>query len=481
MKKDLLAEIATRASSADHWSMGYYLPNPDPVLKRMGKDIRVYRELLSDGQVRSGVRRRKASIKGLEWRITPTGNARADDALQAMFNALPLNHIITQMLDATLFGYQVCEVIWQKQQGLIVPVSIEGKPQEWFVFDEENQLRFLSKEKPLEGQVLPEKKFLITTQEATSTNPYGLGDLSLCFWAATFKKGGFKFWLEFVEKYGSPWIIGKHPRQTHESDKHALGNSLESMIGTAIAVIPDDASIEIVESASKGASSETYQAFLNFCKAEINIALLGQNQTTEQESNRASATAGLEVVEDIRNDDKAIIEETFNQLLAWICALNFSTVTLPKFELYEQESIDTAQIERDEKLFRIGVRFSPDYLNRVYGFEHGDISVQAVNSTENNAKSRDFAEHHHTYKPIDHVIDQLGELAQHQFDDRFSAIRAQLDMASSLEEVQELLDSHIDGLDFNEYANLWADAMATATLRGRYEVIEESKPKQDNG
>ncbi|MDG4924380.1 DUF935 domain-containing protein, partial [Glaesserella parasuis] len=89
-KKDLISEIATRARSFDHWATGYHLPNPDPILKKMGKDIAVYRELLSDGQVRSGVRRRKAAIKGLEWRITTTNNEKVDEQLYQVFNRLPL-------------------------------------------------------------------------------------------------------------------------------------------------------------------------------------------------------------------------------------------------------------------------------------------------------------------------------------------------------------------------------------------------------
>lgn len=230
------------------------------------------------------IRRRKAAIKGLQWRITPTGNNKVDEQIQTMFESLKINRIITEMLNAALFGYQVSEVLWVSRDGLLVPVDIVGKPQEWFMFDNDNNLRFKSKENSFEGESLRDQKFLVTTQEATSTNPYGLGDLSLCFWAATFKKGGFKFWLEFTEKYGSPWLIGKHPRQTHQGEKETLADALEEMIGTAIAVIPEDSSVQIIESAGKGASSDSYEKFLNFCKAEINIALLGQNQTTEQEA-----------------------------------------------------------------------------------------------------------------------------------------------------------------------------------------------------
>ena len=376
-KQDLIRVIASRANAIDYWAFMHYLPNPDPVLKKMGKDISAYREILSDSHVGGCVRRRKAAIKGLEWRITPTGNEKTDEILTALFDRLPMSHIISQILDATLFGYQALEVMWESKDGLLLPVAIVGKPQEWFVFDEENQLMLRTKDN-CNGDLVPEKKFLLATQQADFLNPYGRADLAMCFWAATFKKGGFKFWLEFMEKYGSPWLVGKHPRQAQIHEIDELLDSMEKMLGTAVAAIPEDSSIDLKESASKGASSQVFDDFLRYCKSEIAIALLGQNQTTEAEANRASATAGLEVTRDIRNDDASLVEGVFNQLLAWICELNFSVDTFPTFELFEQESIDKLQAERDKLLTEMGVGFTEQYIHRAYGFEEGDIVMQEI-------------------------------------------------------------------------------------------------------
>ncbi len=468
-KTDLVNVIATRAQSVDFWSFMHYLPNPDPVLKKMGKDISVYRELLSDSHVAGCVRRRKAAVKGLEWRITPTGNESVDSQLWAIFERLPLSLIISQILEASLFGYQVLEVTWHYQNGVYLPVDVVSKPQEWFIFDENNQLRLRTKDNLVEGMMLPDKKFLLATQEATYTNPYGRADLAACFWAATFKKGGLKFWLEFVEKYGSPWLVGKHPRtaQVHEIDD--LLDSMEEMLGTAVAAIPDDSSIALLESASKGGSSQVFDEFLRYCKSEIAIALLGQNQTTEAEANRASATAGLEVTEDIRNEDAALVESCLNQLLAWICELNFTVGTLPKFELFEQESIDKLQAERDEILARIGVKFTSQYINRTYNFEDGDIEMQSVETTQAAAQ---FSEQ--TTKPLaDGIIEQLEIEGEPVVEHWMQSIQDKLSQAESLEDFRNQLDSLIPELTFSEYAQVLAWASTTAELAGRYSVEQE--------
>lgn len=476
-KQDLIRVIASRANAIDYWSFMHYLPNPDPVLKKMGKDISAYREILSDSHVGGCVRRRKAAIKGLEWRITPTGNERTDEILTELVDRLPLSHIISQILDATLFGYQALEIMWDSENGLLLPTAIVGKPQEWFVFDEENQLMLRTKENR-NGVLVPEKKFLLATQQADFLNPYGRADLAMCFWAATFKKGGFKFWLEFMEKYGSPWLVGKHPRQAQIHEIDELLDSMEKMLGTAVAAIPEDSSIDLKESASKGASSQVFDDFLRYCKSEIAIALLGQNQTTEAEANRASATAGLEVTRDIRNDDARLVEGVFNQLLAWICELNFSVETLPTFELFEQESIDKLQAERDKILTEIGVSFTEQYIHRTYGFEQGDIVMQEISPNPSLQKKGtdkvDFAE------PIPKsVIETIGEQLEIEgeavVETWLHDIRDRLGQAESLEDFRNQLDSLIPELSYAEYGELLAWGSTAAQFAGRQSVEDERK------
>lgn len=471
-KQDLIGVIATRAKAIDFWSFMHYLPNPDPVLKKMGRDISVYREILSDSHVGGCVRRRKAAIKGLEWRITPTGNEKTDEILVSLFDRLPVNQIINQILDATLFGYQALEVMWASENGLLLPTEIVGKPQEWFVFDEDNRLMLRTKENR-NGDIVPEKKFLLATQQADYMNPYGRADLAMCFWAATFKKGGFKFWLEFAEKYGSPWLVGKYPRNANAHEIDELLDSMEKMLGTAVAAIPNDSSIDMLESGSKGGSSQVFDDFLRYCKSEIAIALLGQNQTTEAEANRASATAGLEVTRDIRDDDASIVEGVFNQLLAWICELNFHVDMMPTFELYEQESIDKLQAERDELLAGLGVQFTEQYIMRTYGFEEGDIVVATPekSAVKNTA---DFAEA--IPKTIVETIGEQLEVEGEPFvEEWLQSIQDKLSQAESLEDFRNQLDSLIPELSFAEYGKVMAWASTAAHFAGRQSVEDERK------
>ena len=217
---NLSDQIATRGRSIDFYALGTYLPNPDPVLKALGKDIKVYRELRADAHVGGCIRRRKAAVKALEWGLDrDKAKSRVAKSIEAIFADLDLSRIITEMLDAVLYGYQPMEVMWGKVGGYLVPVDVVGKPADWFVYDEENQLRLRTRQSPLKGEELPARKFLVPRQDASYDNPYGFADLSMVFWPTTFKKGGLKFWVQFTEKYGAPWVIGKHPRSASDTER----------------------------------------------------------------------------------------------------------------------------------------------------------------------------------------------------------------------------------------------------------------------
>ena len=62
MAKKLSEEIATRKRSINFYSLGTYLPDPDIVLRKQGKDVRIYKELLCDPHVFACVQSRKAGV-----------------------------------------------------------------------------------------------------------------------------------------------------------------------------------------------------------------------------------------------------------------------------------------------------------------------------------------------------------------------------------------------------------------------------------
>ncbi|MBP6706134.1 MAG: DUF935 family protein [Achromobacter sp.] len=474
--KSLSDQIATRGRSIDFYGLGMYLPNPDPVLKALGKDIKVYRELRADAHVGGCIRRRKAAVKALEWGLDrDKAKSRVAKSIEAIFADLDLSRIITEMLDAVLYGYQPMEVMWGKVGGYLVPVDVVGKPADWFLYSPENELRFRSRQAQLQGEELPPRKFLVPRQDPSYHNPYGFADLSMCFWPTTFKKGGLKFWVQFTEKYGAPWVIGKHPRSASDAETNQLLDRLEDMVQDAVAVIPDDSSVDIKEAAGKTGSTEVYERLLHFCRSEVSIALLGQNQTTEANANRASAQAGLEVTRDIRDGDKAIVQEAFNTLIRWVCELNFNDGARPVFEMWEQQEVDKVLAERDEKLVRAGAKLTPAYFKRAYSLQDGDLDEAA----EPIAPAAEFAEGE-TGFPDQQALDEIvASLSAETLDEEAGAILRPLldDLLAARDEdaAIRLLGKAYPQLDSSLIEERLVQLMFAAELLGRVSAADETR------
>ena len=476
-RSPLSDQLATRARSIDFSALGQWLPNPDPILKAQGKDIAVYRDLRGDALVGACIRRRKSAVKSLEWGLDRGQAAsRTAKAVEGMLAELDLERIIGQILEATLYGYQPMEVQWQRVGGLLVPVDVQAKPPEWFCFDADNQLRFKTRSNPMLGELLPDRKFLLPRQDPTYQNPYGFADLSLCFWPLVFKKGGMKFWLAFAEKFGSAFSVGKLPRSASNQERAELLDSLEALIQDGVATIPDDGSVELVEMAGKSASADLYERLVLHCRGEIAIALLGQNQTTEASANKASAGAGLKVTEDLRDGDAKIVAACVNQLIRWICELNWPGQAAPVWSLWDQEAQDKLQAARDKSNYDAGARYTNAYWQRAYGYQEGDLvaaapaplaSLPVVIPAQAGGRSPAFAES--AAPPIDPVqaeTDALMSAAAPEWTGLLAQIEALVASAPDVAQLQQSLAQAYGGLDSDQLVKLMAAALALAELKG---------------
>lgn len=381
LKTSLSDEVVTRKRALNFSALNNVLPDPDIVLKKQGKDIKIYKELLCDAHVFACIQSRKSGVQSLEWEINRGADKDKNvELITEILKKIDIYKLIGDILNATSFGFQPIEIIWNKVGNYILPTELKSKPPEWFCFDDENQLRFKSKGN-YNGEELPYKKFLCPQNNPSYENPYGERTLSKVFWPVTFKKGGLKFWVVFTEKYGMPHLVGKHPRGASKEETETFADLLEDMVSDAIAVIPDDSSVEIQGTATT-ASADIYEKLIDKMNAEISKAILGQTLTTEigSQGSYAASQTHMQVRRDLIDADKKLVESTINQLIRWIYELNFKGSDVPSFEMYEIEDVDLNLAQRDKILSETGVKFTKDYFIKNYGFEDGDIEIREIQS-----------------------------------------------------------------------------------------------------
>jgi len=376
-------EIATRQTSYDFISFMGSLPNPDPVLKKMGASIQVYEDLRYDSRVSAVVSSRKSAVASMEWRVTG-GDQSGVDFYTELFSTYPMHDIIVEMLDAPLYGYKPFEIIWIKDGNLIIPTEFVGKPSRWFTYDDENRLRFLSAANWSQGVLVPDNKFIVARNNPTYDNPYGLPALSACFWPVTFRKTGLKYWTIFLEKYGMPFLLGKAPEGAKKAEIEDVADMLQKMVQDAIAVVPSEYEVSIEEAAEgKGKDSSMHKAYLDFMDMEIAMAIIGTNLTTEvQGGSLAASSSHMEVREDIIEADKIIVEQAFNELIRKTNYLNFASKDIPVFEMYQEEKVDVVRSTRDVNLSKTGVKFSKKYFEKNYSLQDEDFELTEATLNE---------------------------------------------------------------------------------------------------
>lgn len=476
MAKKLSDEIATRKRSINFYSLGSYLPDPDIVLRKQGKDVRIYRELSCDPHVFACIQSRKAGVLSLEWEIN-RGLDKAKDAelIEDLLKELDIHKLINDILDATLFGFQPIEIMWGKVGNYVLPTELKAKPPEWFCYDEENQLKFRTKEHYW-GEELPPKKFLCPQNNPSYDNPYGERVLSRVFWPVTFKKGGLKFWVVFTEKYGIPHLIGKHPRGATKEETDNLADLLEEMIQDAIAVIPDDSSVEIQE-ANKSSSAEIFEKLIDKMNSEISKAVLGQTLTTEigATGSYAASNTHMAVRQDIIDADKKLVEKTVNQLIQWIYEINFANAEVPIFELYEPEDVDLTLAQRDKILSDTGVKFTKEYFIKTYGLEEEDFDIRE-DIIPLNPNFKQFSEQKEHLFPGQAQVENLFKfITEGDLNKQAQSMLAPLiDLFESCENYEEAFELLTDkNLQSKKFEETIQKALFLCELQGRVDGLDE--------
>ncbi len=475
-KPPINSEIATRQNIIGY-NYIYYLPDPDPILRSQGNDISIYRDILNDSHVGSVWEQRISGSLSHKRKIDQNNIPLKNyEFFNSFLDNIDLDQLIYEILEARFFGFSAIELVWNRVGDYIIPIKLQAKPQEWFFFDIDNQLKLRTKENNFNGITPGAYQFLLVQNKPTYLNPYGQRLASRIFWLHTFKKGGLKFWIRFTEKYGIPYAVGKVPPGTSEKVKESLLNSLEGMVQDGIAVIPDSGSIELLTDASNSNSASNFKELLNFCNSEISKAILTQTLTTEiQDKGSYSASQ----VHDLQLDkliasDRNLVESTINRLLSWINQINFGNTPPPKFKLYSENIADNNLADRDTKLKSLGVKFSKEYFVKNHGLNSNDFEFDSEPKVEVNSYSepRNILAQTHLDKFTDEIINRPE--VKKSLSRTFKPILQLIQKSTNYQDLLDNLSSVYPQMDTLELETLLKKSVFISELFGADSVQKEN-------
>lgn len=507
IKQPILDEIATTQKDIDLFS-GYLgrLENPDPVLRSEagGKGLKLYDEVARDAHAGSVLDTRALAVVGKDWAIVrgksgiENGTAATTDLdeeiacfVEDALNDANFDQARRDLLKSVLYGVYFVEVIWKysRDKSAVVVDRFIGKHPRRFTFTYDRVPRLLTIDNMIEGEALPERKFVWLTF-GDSDNPWGSGLGQSIWWPVWFKKHGIKFWLIFLEKFGQPTVVGKYPAGTPKDKQNELLDAVKMVHAETGVKIPATMTIELLEAARSGQAS--YQEMCEYMDRSVSKRVLGQTATTEGTAGKLGNEESQDNVrQDLMEADADLLDSHLNEtLIKWLVDYNYPGVTsYPKLETYAGRKPDLQARSTIDKALAadIGLPMPSDYLYETYGIpkpQNGDDLVNIPPKTPqggpgfpgmDNGGVR-FAEAHRGMdegrKLPEMMTEQLHDSAEPHLDRMITQVRDLVMRAGSMEEIRDgLLDLYPD-MDALKLGTLMQRAFAAAELAGRADEKE---------
>lgn len=273
--------------------------------------------------------------------------------------------VISQILDTYMYGFNVFEINWKLKDGLYLPELVQRDYRN-FVYDKDGVLKFKN-----QGYMedIADYKIITATYRKRFNKPYGDGTIAKIYFPVKLKNASMEFWVRFLEKFGSPWAIGKT-----DSDADELANEINAMLSGDTAVIDPDEKIELIHpSSNKG----DFDKLIDYCDSQINRAILGGNLTGNVSSGSLAATqVHNEIREDLANADRKILEHVLNRAIGYFKEVNGITDEIYAM-LKDEDDPRTELATRDKTIYDMGYRPTKEYIEATY-----NITVEEVQQQE---------------------------------------------------------------------------------------------------
>ncbi len=471
-RKNSFVGALTQEFKDNSFETGYtqVLPNPDVVLRKLGKSTVDLGDLLADTTVAAAVARRKSGTFQKKWVLDGEGPF-AEEVL-TLLKRLGIRKIINQILDTPLYGVQFIEIIWEVGERYFVPKELRTKSLEKFGFDDKTGAPVYA---PTLGspEPLPEYKFLICQNDARAINPYGEALLSRCYWPVTFKKVAMRNWATFTEKYGTPYVVVNYDPQATDSSVEDVIATLEDMVSDGLIAVPHGIEPKPFKVGESG-SVEIYNRLISAMNAEINKSLLGHAAGMEITPGKLGNDTQTENSTDsVVDADSELVEERINALIQMIWEVNSEASDLPVFRFVEEERTNREFAERDQILSNMGVSFSAEYYESKYGIpqEHFEIKPPqpATMFSEQVAESPDG---------WDSLLDSAAAEAVEQSPDAIkgilSKIKSVITSSNDFAEAQKKVSQLLPELDTTDIQSLMHRQFFASDVAGRMsQAIEQ--------
>ncbi|PSM51347.1 putative phage protein (DUF935 domain) [Campylobacter blaseri] len=366
--------------------------------------------------------------------------------------------IISQILETYLYGINVFEVNYKPIDGLFYPIL---RQRDFRNFEFKDDVLHFN----LNGflQEIPKFKVIYGLSRANFYKPYGDALLEKLYFPVKLKNASLKFWIEFIEKFGSPWAIAKS-----SFDAETLAKEVFAMLSGDVAVIDQDESIELTQP-NKDSS---HDKLINYCDNQISKVILGANLTSSvKEGSFAAANIHNQIREDIALSDANILIYVVNRAIKFFKEVNGLNIDI-EAKLFDKNKPNIELSERDLKLYNMGFIPTKEYIEETYNYEIDEQKSKIIeNKGHLNSNYLAFKE---SLKPkyldmVDKAMDD--EFLNKELINASSSLDKKLDeilnkSATYEEAFKEFMSLYQDNYTLNELEDSMFKAIANSQMHG---------------
>jgi len=241
-------------------------------------------------------------------------------------------------------------------------------------------------------------KFLLTTCNARYENPYGEALLSRLWFPITWRREGWSMWLQFLETFGEPIILGAV--QNYQDFVEAMtAQGVRSTV--AWQSVTGDDKIETISASTPGEFERLENAILK----RVQKLILGQTLTSDVGQNGSYAVAAIhnEVRNDKRRADLRMVQAAGQKLVDNMAAIN--GVEAPRFVMADDAGLEMSRAQRDAVLINV-LKSSGLALSKQYFLSKFDYAVDDLQEAEIEAAD-DFEDDQPTGTPATNNTSEL--------------------------------------------------------------------------
>ncbi|EJY7549100.1 DUF935 family protein [Campylobacter jejuni] len=340
--------------------------------------------------------------------------------------------LIGQILETYLYGLNVFEINYKLKDGFYFPI-LKQRDFRNFGFNENDELVYNGNGCE---EIVEDKKAIYGLFGSNFLFKNGDALLTKLYFPVKLKNASLKFWMEFLERFGSPWAVAKT-----DSDPDALASEIHQMLNGDSAVIDKEEELDLIQPKAKA----NYNEIIDYLDNQIRSVVLGANLSSQVSGGSLAATESHnQIRKDLAAQDGQIVLFILNRAIKF-----FKEINNFKDELYVQffsEAEPKSELcERDLKLFHMGFNFDEEYIKSTYNVE-GELIRETL-------EKKDFKDLENDKKVFENKVKL--ESFEEDFIDKGLEQKEYLKVDESMSKFfQEQFESIVkDCKDFNEVLN----------------------------